>query len=741
MNIRSWRRDTISRAIFKWARGALPRLSDTEREALEAGDVWWDAELFTGDPDWSKLHAYPRPTLTEDERAFLDGPTHELCAMLDDWRTNWEQHDIPKEAWDFIRTNRFFGMIIPKEYGGLAFSAFAHSTVVRKISTRSLAAAVTVMVPNSLGPGELLLRFGTQQQRDYWLPRLADGREIPCFALTSPDAGSDASSMTDTGVICRGRYKDTEVLGIRLNWNKRYITLCPVATLLGVAFKLLDPDHLLGDREELGITLALVPTQTPGVEIGRRHIPAYQFFQNGPTVGRDVFIPLDNIIGGAEAAGAGWKMLMSALAAGRGISLPSLSAAGAAFAARTTGAYARIREQFDIPIGRFEGIQQSLCRIATAAYVLDSACRLTCTGIDLGHHAAVISAIMKSQATERMRATVNDAMDVHAGKAVIDGPSNYLGNLYRAVPVAITVEGANIMTRNLIIFGQGAIRCHPFLLDEIFSLTESDPAKALDKFDQAFWRHVSHSFKTAARAFGRAWFGGSPRVQAPRETKPFYKALNRYAAGFALTSDLALLTLGGSLKRHEMISARLGDIFSELYLLSAVLKRWEDEGRCADDLPIVEAALAYGFSAIESRFAEIFANFPNRAVATVARAFVLPFGRRQLGPSDLQKQSCANILLEPSNARDRLTEGLFLGNGQDSISRLEHAFVEVARLEGVWKRMHDGHTRDVRVAIERGLINEREAAEIQAMKEAVASVVSVDDFSKEQLQRRATPSN
>src|SRR5229473_1528138 len=450
MSDSSFRRDWISKPIFRWAKHVLPSLSDTEREAIEAGDVWWDADLFSGNPDWARLLAFPPAVLSVEEQAFLDGPVDQLCGMLDDWRINWELRDLPPEVWNFLKRHKFFAMIIPKAYGGLGFSAYAHSQVIRKLATRSLPGAVTAMVPNSLGPGELLHKFGTKEQQDYWLPRLAEAKEIPCFGLTSPEAGSDAASMIDSGVICRGTWQGREVLGIKLNWHKRYITLAPIATVLGLAFKLSDPDHLIGDRAALGITVALVPTSLPGVEIGRRHLPALHMFQNGPTWGHDVFIPMDHVIGGIAQAGKGWKMLMGALAAGRGISLPSLSAAGCAFAAHVCGAYARIREQFHVPIGRFEAIQERLGRMAATAYLLDAARRLTCAAIDRGHKPAVVTAIMKSQATDRMRVAVNDAMDVHGGKGVQDGPHNYLGGLYRAVPIGITVEGANIVTRALI---------------------------------------------------------------------------------------------------------------------------------------------------------------------------------------------------------------------------------------------------------------------------------------------------
>ena len=538
----SFRRDFMSKPIFALARNVLPPMSDTEREALEAGDVWWDADLFTGNPDWSKLLNYAPAVLTDEEKAFLNGPVDELCAMLDEWKIFWEWRDLPHEVWDFIKRKKFFGMIIPKEFGGLGFSPYAHSEVVRKLSSRSLTAAVTVMVPNSLGPGELLMRFGTKDQQERWLPRLADGRDIPCFGLTSPEAGSDAASMIDSGIICKGTFEGRELLGLKLNWHKRYITLGPVATLLGLAFKAYDPDHLIGEVDELGITVALIPTHLPGVSIGRRHLPAMQVFQNGPNWGRDVFIPLDYIIGGRERLGQGWKMLMTALAAGRGISLPSLSAAGAAYAARTTGAYARIRKQFGISISKFEGIEEPLARIAGTAYLLDGARRLTCAALNEGHHPAVISGIMKLQATDRMRIVIDDAMDIHGGKAIIDGPQNYLGNLYRSVPVGITVEGANILTRNLIVFGQGAIRAHPYLLDEMNALRDDDRERGLDAFDRAFWKHVGHTFTNLFRAWGRSWSFGlfAPAPDASDATR-FYRQLSRYAAGFALAADLAAM--------------------------------------------------------------------------------------------------------------------------------------------------------------------------------------------------------
>jgi len=730
----SFRRDFITKPIFSWARGALPTMSATEREALEAGDVWWDADLFTGNPDWSKLLAFAPAKLTDEEQAFLNGPVDELCAMLDEWKINWEWRDLPPEVWDFIKRNKFFGMIIPKEFGGLGFSPYAHSEVVRKVSSRSLTAAVTVMVPNSLGPGELLMRFGTREQQEKWLPRLASGHDIPCFGLTSPDAGSDAASMIDTGIICKGNFEGREVLGLKLNWHKRYITLGPVATLLGLAFKAYDPDHLVGQQEELGITVALIPTHLPGVSIGHRHLPAMQVFQNGPNWGRDVFIPLDYIIGGEARLGQGWKMLMTALAAGRGISLPSLSAAGAAYAARTSGAYARIREQFGISISKFEGIEEPLARIAATAYLLDAARRLTCAALNQGHHPAVISGIMKLHATERMRIAIDDAMDIHGGKAVIDGPQNYLGQLHRSVPVGITVEGANILTRNLIVFGQGAIRAHPYLLQEMNALGEPDRDKGLTAFDTAFWKHVGHSFATLFRAWGRSWSGGlfAPAPDAGEATE-FYRQLSRYSSAFALCADMALLTLGGALKRKEMLSARFGDILSELYLLSAALKRWQDEGRQKEDLAALEWCMATGFKTIENRFAEIFANLPNRVVGWMLKVLIQPFGARVTGPSDRVVRQCAQLVLSPSAARDRLTPDLALVEDDRGVARLEKAFRLVADAEDAAKQLRAARLHDWKDAVAKGVITQSEGEKLAAAHEAIAKVIEVDDFAPEAL--------
>ncbi len=740
MMLATARRELLTRPVLSLVQSAMPRLSATESEAIDAGDTWWDAALFTGNPDWDTLLAIPPAQLTDEERTFLHGPVETLCGMIDDWRMTWETHDLSPDVWEYLKREKFFGIIIPKKFGGLGFSNFAHSEIVRKIATRSVSAAVTAMVPNSLGPGELMIRFGTKAQQDYWLPRLADGREIPAFGLTSAQAGSDAAAMVDEGIVCKGEWQGRPVTGIRLNWHKRYITLGPVATILGLAFKLRDPDRLLGGEEDRGITLALVSTDLPGVEIGRRHIPSMQSFQNGPNAGRDVFVPLDNIIGGPERAGQGWQMLMSALAAGRGISLPSLSAAAGAFAAHTTGAYARIRSQFNLPIGKFEGIQERIARIAGNAYLLDGARRLTCAGLDQGHHPAVIASIMKLHATERMRTVINDAMDVHGGKAVIEGPNNYLGNHYRAIPVGITVEGANILTRSLMVFGQGAIRSHPYLLDEIRAVGTDERGQALADFDAVLWKHVGHALKTAMRAFARGWTAGlfAPAPNAGRATR-FYRQMSRYAAAFAFTSDIAFLTLGGELKRCELLSARLGDILSELYLLSGALKRWEDEGRQDEDFPLLAWCMESGFATIEQRFVEIIANFPARPVGWMLRLFILPYGRRRHGPSDRIIRQCAEIVTEPCAARERLIDNVFIGGPDEPVAQLTEAFRLMVDTQPIHDRLRKAKVKDWKAARDRGLISDAEMAQLASADEAVAQVIAVDDFSPEELADRAKP--
>jgi len=736
MGLREIRRDMITGPIFGWAKKAMPAISETEREAIDAGTVWWDGELFTGNPDWDKLLAMKPAALSAEEQAFMDGPVQELCAMVDEWKIAWKDHDLPPEVWSFMREKKFFGMIIPKKYGGLGFSNTAHSEVVRTVSSASVVAGVTVMVPNSLGPGELLLHFGTEEQRERWLPRLADGREIPCFGLTSEEAGSDAAAMVDSGVVEKGSFEGREVVGIRLNFHKRYITLGPIATVMGLAFKMSDPGNLLGRGEDLGITVALLPTDTPGVSHGERHIPQFTHFQNGPLYGKDVFIPLDWILGGEAQIGQGWKMLMTALAAGRGISLPSQSAASAAYCARVTGAYARVRRQFNMPIGLFEGIQQYLADIAANAYLIDAARRLTVAALDEGHRPSVVSAIMKYHATDRMRRSVEMAMDIHGGKAIIDGPKNYLGGQHRSVPIGITVEGANILTRNLMIFGQGAIRSHPYMLDELLALSESDRAKGLDAFDAVFWKHVGHSFATAGRAFLRGWSGG---IIAPGSADSInahhWQKLSRLTSAFALLSDIALLTLGGELKRREMLSARLGDILAELYLLGAVLKRHADEGHQRDDGILVNYIMKQGIGRIGAGFSGVLANLPSRPAAFLVRALAFPFGVPAPKPSDELTTKVAAILLAPSAQRDRLTPDLFLGEGKaDSpLQDLEQAFRLVVETAPIEKKMREAGIGDAREAREKGTISGAEFDLLAEAAEAVRKVVAVDAFPMDEV--------
>ncbi|WP_163265785.1 acyl-CoA dehydrogenase [Chelativorans alearense] len=736
MDLRTFRRDYVTAPIFKWASSIMPPISETEREAIDAGTVWWDGELFSGNPDWNTLLATPRARLSEEEQAFMDGEVRELCALVDDWTLNWRDRDLAKSAWDFMRKKKFFGMIIPKDYGGLGFSNTAHSEVVRMVSSASVVAGVTVMVPNSLGPGELLMHFGTDAQRNYWLPRLADGREIPCFGLTSPDAGSDAAAMADTGVVEYGTWKGKKVLGVRLNFHKRYITLGPIATVMGLAFKMRDPENHLGRGEELGITVALLPTDTRGVSHGERHIPLFTFFQNGPLYGKDVFVPLDHILGGEEQIGQGWTMLMTALAAGRSISLPSQSAASAAMSARATGAYARVRSQFNVPIGLFEGVQEPLAEIAGNTYLIDAARRLTVAALDQGHRPSVLSAIMKYHATERMRRSLEHAMDIHGGKGIIDGPRNYLASGYRSVPIGITVEGANILTRSLMIFGQGAVRSHPFMLKEMLALSNEDKAEGLEAFDRAFWAHFGHVARTKWRAIVRGWSGGLIGPAPDGAAMPrHWKRLSRYAAAFALLTDVALLTLGGALKRKELISARLGDILAELYLLGAVLKRFEDEGRQEEDRPLVDYLMRQGESRIGAAFKGVLDNLPARWAAWSVRVVTFPMGVPEPVPSDRLIAQVADILMKPSAQRDRLTPDLYLGAGhaEHPIKDLEEAFQLVTEAAPIEKKLRDGKVPDPQAAHVKGIITATELALLAKVKEAVDKVVAVDAFPMEEI--------
>ena len=739
----------VSKFILNIFRKILPQVSQTEQEALDAGTVWWDGELFSGHPNWQKLLAYAKPKLSAEEQSFLDNETEQLCAMIDDWDVTHVRQDLSPETWQFIKDKGFFGMIIPKEYGGLQFSALAHSSVVAKIASRSATGTVTVMVPNSLGPAELLLHYGTKEQKDKYLHRLAKGLEIPCFALTGPFAGSDAGAIPDTGIVCYGEFNGQKnVLGLRMNWEKRYITLAPVATLLGIAFKLFDPDHLLGPDEARGITLALIPTNTPGVQTGRRHFPLNSAFQNGPTTGKDVFIPLDYIIGGAERIGQGWRMLMECLAAGRSISLPASATGSAKLSARTSGAYGRVRKQFKMPVGKFEGVEEALARIGGNVYMLEAVRVLTASAVDMGEKPSVISAIAKFHCTDRSRIAIIDAMDVHGGKGICMGPDNYMARTYQQIPIGITVEGANILTRSLIIFGQGAVRAHPYVLKEIKAAHDTDKKNALLVFDEALWGHVSFSLSNAVRALVFGVTGGRG-IQVPTEapTKRYYQQLTRYSSAFAFAADVAMLILGGSLKRKEKISARLGDVLSNMYLCSAILKRFEEDGRPEADLPLLHWSMQDGLFRIQEAFDGVLLNFPNRPAAWLLRRLIFPLGKCAVPPSDEIGHQVASLMLQPGEARDRLTRGMFIPKDEnDAVGALEAALLSTLKCEPIQavigKARKEGkiHSRDEQEqVVEAGKLGIVTAEQVMMLERDYAlrrKVIMVNDFDTADLAAR-----
>jgi acyl-CoA dehydrogenase len=742
LTVPALRRRLLSDRVLAMYRRILPDMSSTEKEAIDAGTVWWDGDLFSGRPDWERLLGTPVPRLSAEEQAFVDGPVEEACAMANDWEVTHERYDLPPRLWQFLKDKGFFGMIIPKKYSGLGFSAIAHSEVVTKLSSRCNALAVTVMVPNSLGPAELLLHYGTEVQKNHYLPRLAKGQEIPCFALTSPEAGSDAASIPDYGVVCRGQWQGKEVLGMRLTWDKRYITLGPVATLLGLAFRLDDPEQLLGGEQDLGITCALIPTSTPGVNIGRRHLPLNGAFQNGPNSGKDVFVPLDWIIGGRDYAGKGWMMLMNSLAAGRSISLPASSAGGAKALARVTGAYARVRSQFKTPIGKLEGVEEALGRIAANAYMMEATRVMTAGAVDQGEKPSVISAIAKYHMTERARACVNDAMDIHGGKGICLGPNNWVGRGYQVLPVGITVEGANILTRTLMIFGQGAIRAHPYVLREMRAAKELQGADASIEFDDAFTAHIGHTLSNGVRAFlhglTRSMFATAP-LNAARETRHYYRQVTRLSAAFAFLADVSMLAMGGALKRKEKISGRLGDVLSMMYLVSATLKRYEDQGRLAADLPLVRWSVRDALYSAQEAIDQVLSNFPVKALATLLRWTIFPLGTPFRPPLDSRNHECAKIALEPGAARDRLTAGIYVPQGEaDATGVLEAAFLATVACEPIEKKFRaavkDGALEPrsgadtAQLARDRGIITAEEYAQWQRKEALRKRVIQVDDF-------------
>ncbi|HEX4896471.1 MAG TPA: acyl-CoA dehydrogenase [Solimonas sp.] len=738
LNVRPLRRALITGPVFGVFKKVLPEMSSTEREALEAGDTWWEAEMFRGRPDWQKLLQFQYTALTPEEQSFLDNECEQLCKLCDDWKIEYELKDLPPEVWAYIREKKFLSMLIKKEYGGLGFSANAQSAVVTKLATKSIAMAVTVMVPNSLGPGELLMHYGTDAQKKQWLPGLVSGKEIPCFGLTGPEVGSDATAMPDLGTVCYGEHEGHRVLGIRLNFSKRYITLAPIATVVGLAFKLRDPDGLLGDRSksDYGITCALIPARHPGVEIGRRHYPGAAF-HNGTIHGHEVFIPVDWIIGGPAMAGKGWRMLVECLSAGRGISLPALGTAAGQTAYRMTGIYARFRRQFRVSIGKFEGVQEATGRIGGLAYTLEAMRILTASAVD---HCApsVVTAIAKYHMTELMRKIVLDGMDVMAGKAIQQGPRNFMATAYKAAPVAITVEGANILTRNLMIFGQGAIRCHEYVFPEMEAAREND----LKKFDRLLFGHIGFSINRAVRALTLGLTGARlARAPVEGEMAAYFRQLERFSAALAFSSDLTMGVLGGKLKFMERLSARLGDVLSQLYIASAVLKYYLEGQRSEAELAHARWALDNSLHEIARAFEEFIANFPVTWARGLMRVVVFPLGNRYRPVSDRLNAQVADLLLEPTEVRERLSWLVFKNGGaHDPIGRMEAAWAISQRTEAAYLKFYrlaakgelagDSVADKLADAVRQQKLSADEAAQAAEYDRARFDVILTDDFSK-----------
>jgi acyl-CoA dehydrogenase len=753
-NLPILRQRLLSKPLMQFFRKSLPAMSSTEREALDAGDTWWEGDLFQGQPDWQKLYGYKKPSLSAEEQTFLDNQVETLCSMLDDWRIMQHDKDLPPEVWAYIKQERFFGLVAKKEYGGLEFSALAHSTIIMKIATRSISAAVTVMVPNSLGPAELLYHYGTQEQKDYYVPRLARAEEIPCFALTGPEAGSDAAAMTDTGVVCMGDYQGQRVLGIRLNWNKHYITLAPVATVLGLAFKLYDPDHLLGQQEEIGITVCLIPTAHPGVETGRRHLPLNLAFMNGPTTGTDVFIPIEWIIGGRQMAGQGWRMLMECLSIGRGVSLPAMATANAKLSYRMTSAYTQLRRQFKTPLVGFEGVEEAMARIAGFCYLLEASRTLTLTALDLGIKPSVVSAIAKYHMTELGRQVMNDAMDIHAGRGIQMGPRNYLAHSYIAIPISITVEGANILTRNLIIFGQGAVRCHPFIRAEMEAVADANQLRGLNSFDKLITSHIGYMLSNIARSFIMG-LTGARFIRAPQmgTLSRYHQQITRMSTALALTADIAMSILGGDLKRKERLSARLGDVLSYLYMATAVLKYYVDQGKQPQDLAHVSWSIEYCLYQCQEAVYGFFANFPQRILATALRCLVFPWGRSYAAPSDKLSHRMVNDMLQYTTLKDRLTVSIYLPkNSSDAVGLIETALSKLVAAQPAEQKLRQ-HIRSgaiakglslakqLEIAEQAGFLTSEESESLRQFECLRQEVIKVDAFSKQAMDMGANPVN
>jgi len=741
LSIPSIRRSWLTGPVYAQIRKILPRVSETEQQALEAGTVGFDAEIFSGRPSWDRLRAVAPIELTAEERAFLDGPTAELCGMINDWQVRHSEREIPENIWDFVKRHGFLGMLISKEHGGLGFSPQAQSLILGKIASRSPDVCTIVMVPNSLGPGELIEKYGTPEQKHHYLPRLAQGLEVPCFSLTGPTSGSDAATMRDIGVVTRGIHQGKEVLGIRLSWEKRYITLGPVATLVGLAFRLFDPENHLGKGEDIGITVALIPADHPGVEIGRRHLPSGAAFPNGPNWGRDVFIPMDWVIGGEQMVGHGWRMLMECLAAGRAISLPSSGTAGAKMMLRVTTAYGRIRKQFGLSVAKMEGLEEPLARMIETAYVNEAGRAVTAAMVSAGEKPSVISAIMKYQSTTKLRQAVNDAMDLHGGRGICDGPSNYLQSAYQMVPVGITVEGANILTRSLITFAQGALRSHPYLYEEIKAAQNPDPQRGLLAFDTAFGNHIAFSLSNAFGAFFHNITGGlfASVPEKAYGTAEWYRQLGRAALNFALVADVTVAVLGGGLKTRQKITGRLADALSELYLLSCVLKRYQDDGKPENDNLIVELCARNALYRFQEALAGTIENFPNGAVRLMLSVLVFPFGHPYRPASDRLGHKVVALAIQPGEVRDRLTRDIYVSRDvNDPTGLLEVTLEKVIAAEEAERKLERAiragtvrryHGIDwIGDAEKAGVLTHDEAALVREVETLTARVIAVDHF-------------
>ena len=751
LSLDNFRQAKITRPVFEWYKRALPAISETEQEALDAGTVWWDGELFSGQPDWDKLLSIGKPGLTEQEQAFIDGPLEQLCQMVDSWKINFVWADIPTEIVDFIKQNKFLGMIIPRQYGGLELSTVAQTEVITKLFGISSVVGNFISVPNSLGPGELLMKYGTDEQKHHYLPRLASGEDIPCFALTAPLAGSDATSIPDTGVVCKGQWQGEQIIGMRLNFDKRYITLAPITTLVGLAFKLKDPDHLIGNIDDYGITCALIPADIPGMQLGNRHLPMGDPFMNGPVRGKDIFVPLDFIIGGKEMAGKGWRMLVNCLSVGRVVALPSVSNCLAKRALAGCSAYSRIRRQFNMPIAEFEGIQKPLARIAGFSYIINAARLHTAQAVDMGSKPSVPSAILKYHCTEMARQISIDASDIHGGKAIMKGPKNYLAFAYESMPVAITVEGANIMTRSLMIFGQGVTRCHPYVLKEMNIAKQDTSDQTIAEFDDAFFNHIGFTCTNAAHALVYGLSGSlfSP-APAGSPMKRYFQHVNRLSAAFALITDAAMITMQSSLKRREMISARLGDLLSMLYLISMVLKHYEDDGCPVDDLPLAEWSCQYLLNCYQQAMHELLQNFPSQLVAVQMRLLIFPVGQWFNKPSDKLETRIANLVTTDTETRRRLIAGIYITAADNNpLGRLNDVFMETAEVAPLEKKLRDAVKAGklerllgvelIDAAEQAELLSKEEAKQLGEYHARVMDIINVDEFPYDGFAREALP--